>query len=78
MRCAGLALRWRLTHLGTGAAPAQSMTADQFRSVMAVDKKVQDGKLRLILLKGALGGCVITGDFPVAALEETLAAFTRQ
>ena len=51
------------------------MTRQQFRDTMAVDKKVQDGKLRLILLEGPLGGCVITGDFPVDALEETLAAF---
>jgi len=29
----------------------QGMTVDQFRNTMAVDKKVQDGKLRLILLK---------------------------
>lgn len=27
------------------------MTEEQFRNTMAVDKKVQDGKLRLILLK---------------------------
>ena len=58
-------------------APAtrQAMTRQQFRDTMAVDKKVQDGKLRLILLKGPLGGCVITGDFSLEALEETLAAF---
>lgn len=30
---------------------SQSMTEEQFRNTMAVDKKVQDGKLRLILLK---------------------------
>ena len=29
----------------------QTMTVEQFRNTMAVDKKVQDGKLRLILLK---------------------------
>jgi len=34
------------------AAPLlQTMTVEQFRNTMAVDKKVQDGKLRLILLK---------------------------
>lgn len=35
------------------ACPAllQTMTVEQFRNTMAVDKKVQDGKLRLILLK---------------------------
>ncbi|PSC70608.1 3-dehydroquinate synthase [Micractinium conductrix] len=55
--------------------PPPNMTVEQFRNTMAVDKKVQDGKLRLILLKGPLGGCVITGDFEVQALEDTLAAF---
>lgn len=29
----------------------QNMTVEQFRNTMAVDKKVQDGKLRLILLQ---------------------------
>lgn len=56
-------------------APPPSMTADDFRSIMAVDKKVQDGKLRLVLLKGPLGGCVITGDFAMEKLEETLTEF---
>jgi 3-dehydroquinate synthase len=51
------------------------MTAAQFRDTMAVDKKVQDGKLRLVLLRGPLGGCTITGDFAIEALEQTLAAF---
>ena len=54
----------------------QGMTAQQFRDLMAVDKKVENGQLRLILLKGALGGCVVTGDFDPAALEATLAEFT--
>jgi 3-dehydroquinate synthase len=39
---------------------------------MAVDKKVAAGKLRLILLKGPLGSCVVTGDFDPAKLEDTL------
>ena len=30
---------------------SQGMTVQQFRDTMAVDKKVQDGKLRLILLR---------------------------
>ena len=58
-------------------SPPPGMTVEQFKSFMAVDKKVEDGKLRLILLKGQLGDCVITGDFEVQALEETLAAFCR-
>ncbi|ONM61275.1 3-dehydroquinate synthase chloroplastic [Zea mays] len=40
-----------------------------------VDKKVADGLLRLILLKGPLGCCVFTGDYEGNALDETLHAF---
>jgi 3-dehydroquinate synthase len=38
---------------------------------MGMDKKVLAGKLRLVLLK-SLGDAVVTGDFPLAALTETL------
>ena len=55
--------------------PAEGMTPTQFREIMAVDKKVKDGKLRLILLKGPLGSCVVTGDFDDAKLSETLDHF---
>jgi 3-dehydroquinate synthase len=55
--------------------PPAGMTVDEFKSYMAVDKKVQDGTIRLILLKGALGECVITGEYDRAVLEETLAHF---
>jgi 3-dehydroquinate synthase len=55
----------------------QGMTPDDFMNIMAVDKKVLDGKLRLILLKGPLGSCVVTGDFGPAALTETLEAACR-
>jgi 3-dehydroquinate synthase len=40
-----------------------------------VDKKVADGKLKMILLKGPLGNSLVTGDFDPKALDETLAAF---
>ena len=63
---------------GLPVAPPPGMTAQQFRDIMAVDKKVKDGKLRLILLKGPRGGCVVTGDFDPAALDATLAAFCRE
>jgi 3-dehydroquinate synthase len=56
-------------------APPQGMTSQQFKDLMAVDKKVLSGKLRLVLLKGQLGSCVVTGDFDPAKLDETLAAF---
>jgi 3-dehydroquinate synthase len=48
-------------------------TAEQFRSFMSVDKKVQAGKLRLVLLK-SIGEAIVTADVPPATLDETLAA----
>ena len=50
-----------------------TMTGQQFLDLMAVDKKVLDGGLRLVLLK-AIGEAVVTGDFDPGHLRETLAA----
>lgn len=52
--------------------PPQSMSSDDFMRYMAVDKKVTDGSLRLILMRG-LGESVVTGDFDPAALQRVLA-----
>jgi len=41
---------------------------------MAVDKKVQDGRLRLVLLRG-IGGAVVTDDFPDHELTGVLASY---
>ncbi|KAF3440326.1 hypothetical protein FNV43_RR18610 [Rhamnella rubrinervis] len=57
--------------------PPETMTVEMFKSIMAVDKKVADGLLRLILLKGPLGNCVFTGDYDRKALDETLHAFCK-
>jgi 3-dehydroquinate synthase len=57
--------------------PDETVTIDMFKSIMAVDKKVADGLLRLILLKGPLGNCVFTGDYDRKALDETLRAFCK-
>lgn len=51
--------------------------AYKFISVYQVDKKVADGLLRLILLKGPLGNCVFTGDYDRKALDNTLRAFCK-
>lgn len=40
--------------------------------------QVEAGKLRLILLKGRLGECVVTGDFDASKLEETLHHFVSE
>ncbi len=57
-------------------APA-SMTAEQFLDLMSVDKKVMDGVLRLILMKG-IGKSVITSDYKAenlnAAIKQSAAA----
>ncbi len=54
-------------------APPAGMTAEAFTQHMAVDKKVLDGQLRLILLKG-LGEACVTADFSREALQATLQA----
>ena len=51
------------------------LTESDFNDAMAIDKKVADGVLRLILLKGELGNCVFTADYDKAKLRETLEWF---
>ena len=48
------------------------MTKQLFMNLMAIDKKSDNGQVRLILLRGELGGCVFTGEFDRLKLEETL------
>jgi len=57
--------------------PAE-MTLETFETLMAVDKKAANGKLRLILLKGELGNCVFTGDFDKQVLKETIQAYVKK
>ncbi len=51
--------------------PPAGMTAEHFIDLMAVDKKVIDGQLRLVLLN-ALGDGVVTADFSESMLRATL------
>ena len=53
------------------------MTAETFNKLMSLDKKVADGQLRLILLKGELGNCRFTGEFDVDAMQETIQEFVN-
>ena len=53
--------------------PPASMDADRFTSLMLVDKKVQSGRLRLILLR-AVGDAMVSDDFDAGALRATLEA----
>jgi 3-dehydroquinate synthase len=52
------------------------MAPDDFLNLMAVDKKVSGGRLRLVLLK-AIGEALVTADFAADALHATLAANCR-
>ena len=54
------------------------MNRDIFLKTMSVDKKVANGKLRLILLKGDLGNCLFTGDFDEEAMKETIDEFVAE
>jgi len=56
-------------------SPPDGMTAADFAAKMAIDKKVTDGRLKLILLRG-IGQGVISDSFDRAALESTLSHFT--
>lgn len=47
--------------------PPAEMTAEQFMSLMSIDKKVMDGVLRLVLMK-SLGESVVTADYDKDAL----------
>ena len=51
--------------------PPAGMTPTQFRELMAHDKKVLDGQLRLVLLKD-LGKAVVTADYDAACLDALL------
>ncbi|HDZ56931.1 MAG TPA: 3-dehydroquinate synthase [Pseudomonas xinjiangensis] len=56
---------------GLPTRPPTDMTSEDFIRLMAVDKKVLDGQLRLVLLR-QLGEATVTADFTAAALDATL------
>jgi len=51
---------------------APALGVEKYLDLMGLDKKVADGKIRLILLK-SIGKAVMTGDYPQDLLQETLA-----
>jgi 3-dehydroquinate synthase len=51
---------------------APRLGADTYLDLMGLDKKVENGRIRLILLQ-AIGKAVFTADYPSALLRETLA-----
>ena len=55
------------------ASPPESMSGNDFMDLMSVDKKVLDGKMRLVLMKD-IGESIISDDFDPASLKATLGA----
>ncbi len=51
-----------------------SLGAETFLDLMSIDKKVMDGKLRLVLLQG-IGQSIISQDFPFDCLQATLSRY---
>lgn len=65
-----------LQRAGLPVVPPSEMTPEDFLGHMAIDKKVLDGRLRLVLLRH-LGEARVTGDFPHEVLQATLTADYR-
>ena len=51
--------------------PPKEISAEQFSSLMSLDKKVQDGVLHLVLMK-SLGESIVSSDFDKSALQKVL------
>ena len=60
--------------IGLPTLPPAGMQPADFHRIMGLDKKVKDGKLRLVLLR-SLGEAVLSADFDATALEATLEKF---
>ncbi|MCG3171440.1 MAG: 3-dehydroquinate synthase [Pseudomonadales bacterium] len=60
---------------GLPVVPPSGLDPQEFLDLMAADKKVAAGRLRLVLLR-ALGEAVVTADFPPAVLAAVVADFT--
>jgi 3-dehydroquinate synthase len=65
----------RRAKLPTELPTTSPMNRGTFTQLMSLDKKVANGKLRLILLQGALGNCLFTGNFDEQAMMETIDEF---
>lgn len=60
-----------LQRAGLPVVPPEEMTEADFLEHMAIDKKVIDGRLRLVLLR-RMGEAVVTDDYPKEVLQATL------
>ena len=60
-----------ISRVGLPIRGPSELNTEQMLQLMAVDKKVIDGGLRLVLLN-AIGDAVVTGDFNSGKLRATL------
>lgn len=63
-----------LAAAGLPAGPFTGLSPDRMLELMRVDKKVRDGKVRLVLPKG-IGRAEIVSDYPAQLLAQTVAHF---
>ncbi len=66
-----------IVRAGLPSKPPAALDSDRFLELMAVDKKVLDGRLRLVLLRG-IGQAVVTDEFDRSELQNTLKAYGRR
>jgi 3-dehydroquinate synthase len=64
-----------LERAGLPVMPPAGMTPAVFLEHMAVDKKVENGRIRLVLLE-ALGKACLRGEYPAEMLNQTLSDFS--
>ena len=65
-------IRHLLQGFGLPVQPPSSIPTERWLELMAVDKKVLDGTLRLVLLRG-IGDALVTTDFSAEQLRNTIA-----
>jgi 3-dehydroquinate synthase len=65
-----------LVAAGLPVLAPKGITSEQFMTLMSVDKKNQDGHIRLVLLRG-IGQAIISDDYSVTKLADTLESFER-
>lgn len=53
----------------------EGLTKARFIELMSMDKKVADGKLSLVMLRGKLGECLITNEFDAQKLDKVVADY---
>ena len=65
-----------LTRANLPVAAPKAMSTSDFLDHMSVDKKVTDGRIRLVLLKG-IGSAELVAEYPQSLLEDVLSTFPR-